>query len=82
MILIMEYQNNDTILVFLVSGFSKFNVKEEKYVDNYMQVNFIFIENKDHPQLRCSQSMAQNRNITKTSPLIIKPGNTKIVNIN
>lgn len=52
MILIMEYQNNDTILVFLVSGFSKFNVKEEKYVDNYMQVNFIFIENKDHPQLR------------------------------
>ena len=70
------------IIQIHVSEFSKCNVKEEKYIDNYIQVNFIFIENKDHLYLeRSLQTMAQNINITKISPLIVKAGNTKIVSI-
>lgn len=70
------------IILIDASGFSKFNVTEEKHINNYIQVNFIFIENNDHllPK-RCLQTTGQNINIINTSPLIFKAGNTKMISI-
>lgn len=69
------------IILIDISGFSKFSVEEEKYVDNCILVNFIFMEKKDDPHLeRYLKTMAQNISITKRNLLIIKAGNTKIIN--
>lgn len=51
------------VILIDVSGFSKCNVKEEKYVDNYILVKLIFIENKHQSHLeRCLQTMVESKN--------------------